>query len=468
MKTQAKNTSGVALLRGLILLAIWALMTTIAALHQQTGGGPTGAPTVDTLCPMGGIATLYKVAAGGEFLQRVYPAAIVLFGLTVVLALILRRAFCGWICPLGAMQELAAWFGRKAGWHKPLLNNRTDKALRWIKYPILLLILALTYTTGELVFRPYDPWASYAHITAGWGELRDEFFLGTLLLALSLLVGLVIDRPWCRYLCPLGALLAPISKLGFVRITRKETTCIHCHKCERVCPVDISVEAATQVTEAECLACGKCVMSCPVPKTLQFKSGSKTLSTVGFGLLALVIFFGAIGITKLTGIWRSQPESLTEITGAGVALDPANLRGFMSLAEIEVTYGIPASSLLEQLGLPSDTPTSEPVNEVMKSAGREVEEVREAIRALLRQPPAALAPAQVESRTKVELSISGQMTFADICQATGLQSQTLFDHLTLPADTPLDKPVRDVMQPLGREVEEIRETVKFLATERKP
>ncbi|GAI30879.1 unnamed protein product, partial [marine sediment metagenome] len=161
---------------------------------------------------MGGIATLYKVVADGTFIHRTRPSAIILLLGTVVLALAFRRAFCGWICPLGAMQELFATLGRRLHWRRPTHDNKIDGSLRWVKYLLLFVILFFTYRTGELVFSPYDPWASYAHLTAGWGEIAEEFLIGTIILVAALLGSMFIDRPFCRYLCPLGALLGVISK----------------------------------------------------------------------------------------------------------------------------------------------------------------------------------------------------------------------------------------------------------------
>ena len=385
MNASRKSGSASRMLRLLSLTGVWAFMTYVTILHQKTGGGPEGAPTVHTLCPFGGMATLYKVVADGTFIQRTFPSAIILLLGTVVLALVFRRAFCGWICPLGAMQELFAALGRKLHWRRPTHDNKIDGSLRWVKYLLLFVILFFTYRTGELVFSPYDPWASYAHLTAGWGEIAEEFLIGTIVLFAAVLGSVFIDRPFCRYLCPLGAMLGVISKVGATRVVRNEETCRHCQRCDQACPVDIKVESMLQVRTTECLSCGECIAVCPVPQTLEFKARRRVVSPLVLGAATLVIFFGMVLATQAAGVWKARPDSLTEITGEGVTLDAANIRGFMSLNDIEATYGMPAEELIRQLGLPENTDQTRPVSDIMKALDRDVHEVRDAVAIFIEQ-----------------------------------------------------------------------------------
>ncbi len=450
------------LLRILTLLGVWGLITTITILHQIQGGGPTGPPTVDALCPFGGAATLYRAVAGGEYLTRTWPSSIILLSGTVLLALLFRRAFCGWLCPLGAMQELFSTIGRKLHWRRALHGNPVDRGLRWVKYLVLVVILAATWATGELVFRPYDPWASYAHITAGIEEIRTEFLVGTIVLIASLLVSLVVDRPWCRYLCPLGALLGPISKLGAARIVRNTSTCINCRRCDAACPVDIEVQSMQQVTDAECLACGECVGVCPVSGTLQFKAGKRAVSPVAVGLAAVAIFFGVIFAAKAAGVWKSRADTMAEITAPGGALDAANIRGFMSLSEVSESYGVAAEDIIAKLGLPPDTDRQAALKDIMGGLGRDVEEARQAVAALLGRPTGpgpAGGEKQGDGSGSPGADITGNDTLADVADRYGVPAETILEALKLPADTDRDRPLRDIMKPLGREVTEIREVM---------
>ncbi len=459
-------------LRLVSLLGVWVFITINAALHQKTGGGPEGCPTVDAFCPFGGLETLYKWAAEGTFLPRIFPSSLLLLAGTVLLALVLRRAFCGWICPLGAMQELFAGVGRRLGWRRSTQGSKLDAALRPLKYVVLVVIIAGTWLTGELVFRPYDPWAAWAHVPAGLGELHEEFLIGTLVLGLTLLGSVLVDRPWCRYLCPLGALLGGVSHLGATRVVRREETCRHCGACDRACPVDIPVEALSQVRTTECLSCAECVAVCPVPDTLQLRAGRRVLSPLTFGIATLGIFFGLILITQATGVWRARPVTMAEITGQGATLDAANIRGFMSLQQIAESYGVSAPEILRVLALPPDTDLSRQIRHLMPAAGREVDEVRQAVVQLLGQPGSSGGPTTPAPPSAAGGSgdgsggageaqgLTGMTTLRQVEEQHQVPADWLLDKLGLPADTDRETPLRDLLRPREQEVQEVREAVE--------
>lgn len=429
---------------------------------------------MDALCPFGGVETLYKWAVDGTFLRRTFPSSLILLAGTVLLALVLRRAFCGWICPLGAMQEVFAGLGRRLGWRRSTSASRVDAKLRALKYVVLVVIVAATWAAGDMVFRPYDPWAAWAHLSAGLKTLGQEFLVGSLVLGLSLLGSLVIDRPWCRYLCPLGALLGGLARAGAVRVVRREETCLHCRACDRACPVDIPIEAMPQVRTTECLSCAECVAVCPAPRTLELRSGRRVWPPLAFGLVALALYVGVIVGSQAAGVWRARPLSMAEITGEGSTLDPANIRGFMTFEQIEQAYGVPVADLLRELSLPADTDPKTEIRNVLEPAGREVEEVRQAVARLRGAsspaggalPPATPGPGPAAPSaggpavSSEEPRLSGMMTLRRVDGQYGVPAEWLVRRLGLPADTDREVPLRDLLRQRGREVQEVREAVE--------
>lgn len=458
------------------LVAVWAAITFIAFRHQQLGERPGGAPTIHALCPFGGLATLHQTLAQGDYIKRIHPSAIILLGGTVLLALVFRRAFCGWICPLGAMQELLATIGRRARLRLALHHSRVDGLLRPVKIITLVLIIGLTWATGELVFNAYDPWAAYAHIGGGWAEIGGEYLVGAAILLLTLVGSLFVDRLWCRYLCPLGGLLALIGRIGAARVVRNDDTCIHCHLCDRACPVDIRVEAMQQVTTGECLTCGECVNVCPQPGALQFQAPRRVISPLMVGVLALAIFFGVVLVTKATGTWRSLPGSMDELVEHGGALSADNIRGFMTLNEIADAYRMVPADLAAELGLPADIDLDQPINAMMKAQGRDVEEIRAVVARHLGEPVAAsqtpsaapgagAQPPSGAAAGPAAEAIQGTMTFEQIAAGFGISAETLISELSLPADTPRDKPISGIMKASDRSVGEVREAVGRLSAQ---
>ena len=100
-------------IRVIILAIILIYITFTAYMHQVKGGGPEGSPSIHALCPYGGIESLYTLFSEGTLVDKIYAGTFILFILTLVLAVVTRRSFCGWICPFGALQELLGRLGKK-------------------------------------------------------------------------------------------------------------------------------------------------------------------------------------------------------------------------------------------------------------------------------------------------------------------------------------------------------------------
>jgi len=171
------------------------------------------------VCSIGAIQNVSLAAAGTGY---VVPWVVVaFFALPLLFALAFGRVFCAAVCPLGAVQEMAAL--------KPLQVPRwIDDALGLLAHVYLGLAVLLAATGTAMVICRYDPFVGFFRLGATVNML---VFGGALLL-----IGVFVGRPYCRYLCPLGVLLRWTSLLSkwHVRIPAEE--CIHCRLCEEACP----------------------------------------------------------------------------------------------------------------------------------------------------------------------------------------------------------------------------------------
>jgi len=218
--------------------------------------------SVEAFCPFGGLESALSLFTSRRFTCATGERNLALFIGLVVLTILSRRAFCGWVCPVGALSEWlvrlkAALRGRPASFLPPV-PPRTDRGLRWIRLVVLVMILWFTYRVGELVFRGLDPYyvlfSFHGHDVQPWSYL----VLG------GLIAGMVaIPMLWCRYLCPLGAALLPFSAVGWLRIMRDESACTDCGLCDRVCPHAIPIARADRIRSAECTLCLECSEACP-------------------------------------------------------------------------------------------------------------------------------------------------------------------------------------------------------------
>jgi len=247
----------------------------------ESGGGISwlSDASLHAICPFGGVVTLYQLFTLGTFVQKLHISSVILMGLVLLLTLFLGPVFCGWVCPLGSVQE---WFGKigkkifKKKYNR-FIPRKLDRVLRYLRYIILARVLYMTAMSGYLVFADIDPYNALYNF---WSSETSRLSIGVLVVVLSL--SLFVERPWCKYACPYGALLSIGNKIGFYKIKRAESTCIACKKCDTNCPMNIDVSHKTIVTDLSCIRCMECTSdnSCPVPTTvtiepLVFQGGNR-------------------------------------------------------------------------------------------------------------------------------------------------------------------------------------------------
>ena len=237
------------------------------------------------MCPFGGVETLFSLIAGAGFIEKTAASAVVLFVGMLGMALVMRRSFCGQICPLGALQGVFGSIGGKLFRRRLEIPKAIDRPARFLKYGVLAFFSVWTWQAASLVMRPYDPWVAYAHVTSA--ELFAEFGIGVAILGVSLAGSLVYERFFCKYLCPTGAVLGLVSKVSLFGIKRDEDACINCSACDKACPMNIEVSTAQTVTSSECISCNECVNACPAAGALEVErgQGSKRNPTLVTGVV---------------------------------------------------------------------------------------------------------------------------------------------------------------------------------------
>ncbi|GAB6108054.1 4Fe-4S binding protein [Fusibacter bizertensis] len=235
----------------------------------ENGGGITwfSSASLHAICPFGGVETIYNLLTVGTYIQKVHVSALILLGLVTFLAIVLGPVFCGWICPLGTIQEWVSKIGKKIFKKKynQFIPSKVDKPLRWLRVVFLVWVIFVTAKSGTLMFQNADPF--YALFNFWTGEVAP---MALAILGATLVGSLFISRPWCKYLCPYGAVLGFFNKLKFIKPSRNSSTCISCKKCDQVCPMNIEVSTAKSVRDLSCISCFECTSdnACPVPETV--------------------------------------------------------------------------------------------------------------------------------------------------------------------------------------------------------
>jgi transcriptional regulator of nitric oxide reductase/ferredoxin len=211
------------------------------------------------------LATLGALISGGSFLFLLYdPFSLLLWGAVLLsLAVWGRGFFCGWLCPYGALQEFSHRLGRWLRLPDLALPDRWDRRLKWLKYAVLaaLTTSALISAAATDLLVEIEPFKTA--ITLGF--VRDWPFV--VYAGLWLVLGMVVFKSFCRYLCPLGALLALGGRLRRLAWIERRAECgTPCQLCKVRCQYQ-AIEPTGRIDYDECFQCLDCVTIHADPKT---------------------------------------------------------------------------------------------------------------------------------------------------------------------------------------------------------
>jgi len=331
-------------------LILWIILCGTMAIHYLHINGGAMYPSVHAVCPLGGLENLWAWAGGQANLQKLFSGTMTLFFFMLIFALVFGRAFCGSVCPFGALQEFIGKISKK----KLKAPKKVDEVSRYIKYFILAFITAMAWVTATIWVSPYDPWAAFAHIWSGSG-LFGEMGIGFVVLVIVIAASLFIDRFFCRYLCPAGAMYGIVSRLSPVKITRED--CSLCGQCSKACPMNIDVSSVKEVKSSECIACGQCVAACPsVKNDLRLTVFGKVVKPLAFTLIVVAVFFGSLFIFNQTGLYQVSVPSVEAVTMSGNHLKIVDLRGSMSIKLGAEYVGMELTDFYKLMEIPETVP----------------------------------------------------------------------------------------------------------------
>lgn len=373
---QLKNARKIQRARRVIQALLVALVAFLGWRHQFWS---TGSP-IDAYCPLGGVESLYAYITTGKMLPKTGFSNFILLGSLLAVTFVAGGVFCGWLCPLGTVQDWIYRLRQKIVKNPIVIPKVIDQKLRYLKYVVLALIVVMTIRGVTLWFAEYDPFKVLFHFSF-------ESTTAYVVLGLTLLSSLLIERFWCKYLCPLGALLSPLAKIGLIRVKKTET-CAQCNLCLRSCSMGLN-----DIGELGCTNCLECVTSCPTssasttlkvgPKRIK---GSHLLLPVAGILLGIVLVSGSMGI----GVWQTKTAmSRVAVSDSAESLGDKyppveTITGMTTLEEVAKTYDLTPEAILKQAGLDSNQDPKLTVKNITKAVGKETEVIREAVEILVK------------------------------------------------------------------------------------
>ncbi len=268
--------------------------------------------------PIAGLMNTKSFLLTGH-VPAIHPAAMFLFMAFVLMSLLLKKSFCSWLCPVGTFSEYLWKLGRKVFGRNLRLPRWADIPLRGLKYLLLGFFVFIIGAMSAEAIQDFmaTPYGLIADVKM-LNFFRDIGETAAIVIGLLVLLSMLVQNFWCRYLCPYGALMGIASLFSPLKIRRDADACIDCGKCARACPSGLQVDRMVQIRTVECTACMACVAACPAQDALQFALPPRKAAApaqrwfrravgplAATGILAC-IFFGFVFYAKATGHWQTD------------------------------------------------------------------------------------------------------------------------------------------------------------------
>ena len=185
---------------------------------------------------------------------------------TVPATVLVGRFFCGFFCSFGAVQDLL-WLGShrlRALFPGKRNLKKADRIFRFAKYAVLFYFIIFIWS-GVTAVKTAGPWQVFGqYVSFGhWPGLKPLLSVGGVLLLLIFIGSLFVQRFFCRYFCPMGAIYSLISQASFLKIDKPRDGCGKCHLCTSKCPMGMDLTKKDRIAGGECISCQKCVSWCP-------------------------------------------------------------------------------------------------------------------------------------------------------------------------------------------------------------
>jgi len=350
----ANSTKKHTWVRKTIQIGFFSFVFLLTAGHVMEEWGlvlPFSVASIHAICPFGAVETAGRLITQGNFIPKTNESNLWMFLATAGTTVLFGALFCGWLCPLGSIQDWVGKLGQRI--FKKRYNNfvpkRLDRVMGYLRYFVLVLIVVDTTRMLSLTFAKVDPYYALFHFWTG-----EALISAIIVLLIVLGASLFVERPWCRWLCPFGAVLGLLQLLAPWKIRRNTRLCTSCGLCSRACPVNIDVAKKIAVLDTRCNRCGECLTVCPVENTLDYALPGKNKLSLNNRFMAsgiiLILFFTPILVAKKAGVFKTS--NTVEIVQGQLTIE--DIKTSTTLDELATGFNSTLKFLLDYLELPSN------------------------------------------------------------------------------------------------------------------
>ena len=272
-----------------------------------------------------GVRQIYLAVIHQSISADLLPQLIEIIAVLPV-TILLGRFFCGWMCAFGSFTDLIYSVSHKVFRKRLKISEQADAWMKKIKYVILVFLAVAVWSLNVTAFNSASPWDVFGML-AVIGKAPDFSYVimnltaGFIILILIIVASAFVERFFCRYLCPMGAVFALSSKLRIAKIKKPSAQCGSCRACTNSCAMGIPLYRMEAVGSGECINCMKCIASCPRGNT-SFTVAKNAVRPLMAGAATVAVMTGIYctgdftANTAGTGVSTAISAGLTDGSGA--------------------------------------------------------------------------------------------------------------------------------------------------------
>lgn len=222
-------------------------------------------------------SSCYYLSHLNELFELPWQSILLFFASTIGFILLLGRAICGFLCPVGLVQDIMDKIRRKTKTEGIKMNEKMYGAAAPVRWGLALVFIGLCFAGGN--FCNFCPAVAVSPILAG---ISTSLYVSGFIMVLVLMSGFFKRRAFCM-VCPLGTIMGFFHKISLFRIKKDTQSCTECGACYEACPMGIKMiyteREKVNVTSANCIMCGECIRCCPEDKALSMTCAGIKLYT---------------------------------------------------------------------------------------------------------------------------------------------------------------------------------------------